>query len=102
LGYSLRSCQPNYIPAFSTSIPLDKSIALVEAVASHDTKVSIYCDGSGYEGGIGTSAVLYVNSVEKCSLQYHLSSDTEHMVYEVEITGLLLALHLLSLLTSSP
>jgi len=94
--------RPNYTPAFTTSIPLDKPTALVQAIASHDTKISINCDGSGYKGGIGASAVFYVNSVEKRSLQYHLSSDTEHTVYEAEITGLLLALHLLSLLKSSP
>ena len=46
--------------------------------------------------------VALTNSVEKCSLQYHLSPDTEHTVYEAEITGLLLDLHLLSLLKSSP
>ena len=94
-------CRPNYTPAFTTSILPDKPTALIQAVASHNTKISIYCDGLGYKGSIGASAVLYVNSVKKRSLQYHLGPDTEHMVYEAEITGLLLALHLLSLLKSS-
>ena len=92
----------NYTPAFITSIPLDKPTALAQAINNHNTKVSMYCDGSGYEGGIGASAVLYINSIERHSLQYHLGLDTEHTVYEAEIAGLLLALHLLSSLMSSP
>ena len=95
-------CQSNYTPAFITSIPPDKPAALAQAINNHNTKISVYCDGSGYEGGIGASAVLYINSTERCSLQYHLGPDTEHTVYEAEIAGLLLALHLLSSLMSSP
>ena len=94
--------RPNYAPVFSTSIPPDKTTALAQATTAHDTPISIYCDGSGYEGGIGASAVLYVDSVESCSLQYHLGPDTKHTVYEAELTGLHLALHLLTSLTSSP
>ncbi|KAF8057556.1 hypothetical protein FPV67DRAFT_1391882, partial [Lyophyllum atratum] len=53
-------------------------------------------DGSGYEGGVGASAVLFVNGAEKSSLQYHLGPITHHTVYEAEIVGFTLALHLLS------
>jgi len=95
-------CRPNYTLTFITSIPPDKPTALAQAINNHNIKVSIYCNGSRYKGGIGASTVLYINSMEKCSLQYHLDPDTEHTVYEAEITGLLLALHLLSSLRSSP
>jgi ribonuclease HI len=90
---------PNFAPALKTVIPADKQTALDDAQTHHNAKVTVYCDGSGYEGGIGASAVLYVNSVEKKHLRYHLGSAEEHTVYEAELIGLLLALYMLSKLT---
>ncbi|KAF5374631.1 hypothetical protein D9615_008911 [Tricholomella constricta] len=76
--------------------------ALREANRIHDlAPVSVYCDGSGFEGGIGASAVLYVDKAERASLRYHLGPTTKHTVYEAEIVGLTLGLHLLTKLTRS-
>ena len=88
---------PNFVPAFSSHMKKSKPEALIEAIANHEkAPVSVYCDSSGFEGGIGASAVLFINGVEQNSLRYHLGSVFEHTVYEGEIVGLTLALHLLA------
>jgi ribonuclease HI len=88
--------RPNYKPALSTSILGSKPEALAAANTHHNTQVSLYCDGSGFEDGIGASAVLYINKIEQKSLRYHLGPASEHTVYEGELVGLSLALHLLN------
>ena len=87
---------PNYKPSFSTSILDGKPQALAVAKLHHNTQISIYCNGSGFEDGIGAAAVLYINKIEHKSLCYHLGPTTQHRVYEGELVGLSLALHLLS------
>ncbi|KNZ76855.1 hypothetical protein J132_07041, partial [Termitomyces sp. J132] len=92
--------RPNYLPSFSTSIADDKDAALAQANDTlSSTPVVVYCNGSGYENGIGASAVLYVRGVETQHLCYHLGSKSQHTVYEADIVGVLLALHMLILLT---
>jgi hypothetical protein len=89
--------RPNYLPSFSTHIAKDKIAALVDAHITHaECPVSVYSDGSGFEGGIGASAVLYINSNVSKALRYYLGSDKEHTVYEAEVVGLSLGLHLLT------
>jgi ribonuclease HI len=86
----------NYIPSFSINIQKDKTLALVDATLYHlVAPVSAFSDGSGFEGSVGASAVLYINNVETKVLHYHLSSLKEHTVYKAEILGLTLSLHLL-------
>src|ERR1700679_1692675 len=88
--------RPSYRPKFSTHILGDKEDALVAARTLHDSKVSIYCDGSGFEGKIGAAAVLYIDQVETKTLKYHLAPITDHTVYEGELVGLSLTFHLLN------
>jgi len=38
---------------------------------------------------------MYINKTEKCSLHYYLGPLSDHTVYEGEIVGLIIALHLL-------
>jgi ribonuclease HI len=45
---------------------------------------------------LGGAAVLYVNQVEQASLCYHLGPSDKHTVYEGELVGLSLAVHLLT------
>jgi hypothetical protein len=54
----------------------------------------VYTDGSGIDGHIGGSAVLFVHGVEQASLQLHLGED-EHTVFEGEGIGGCLAMTLL-------
>jgi ribonuclease HI len=58
--------------------------------------VRVYSDGSGFEGGIGASALLYINERLVKVLRVHLGSALEHTVYEAEGVGLLMGLHLLN------
>ena len=60
----------------------------------------IYSDGSGFEGGIGASAILYLKDRLIKTLRYYLETEQEHTVYEAEGVGLVMGLHLLSSLNS--
>jgi len=93
---NITQCRPSYSPPFSTTTLSDKQEALAAAINHHQTQVSVYSDSSGYENGVGASAVMYINNkTEKHSLYYYLSPLSDHIVYKGEIVGLILALHLL-------
>ncbi|KAE9407131.1 hypothetical protein BT96DRAFT_750408, partial [Gymnopus androsaceus JB14] len=51
-------------------------------------------DGSGYKGGVGAAAVLYRDGEEIETVRFRLGSDDDHEVFEAEIVGLILSLHL--------
>ena len=59
------------------------------------TDVKIFTDGSGMEGKIGASAVLYRNSRLKSTLCYKIGLQKHHTVYEGEGVGILLGIRLL-------
>jgi ribonuclease HI len=85
---------PNFKPSHSTRVSPDK-----ESAAEHDKNIEnsgvrIYSDGSGYKGGIGAAAVLFENGIRKKTLKYSLGPDTEHTVFEGEVIGVLLGIHL--------
>ncbi|KAF5362978.1 hypothetical protein D9758_007067 [Tetrapyrgos nigripes] len=63
---------------------------------SDDSHIQVYTDGSGYQNGVGASAVLFRNGKEMEAIRYRLGMDMEHEVYEGECIGLILALHLLT------
>ena len=91
---------PGYNPVFSSVIPPTKEAALPFALLTNDTvPVQVYSDGSGYEGGIGASALLYINDRLSRLLQLYLCTSQEHTVYKAEGVGLILSLHLLHGLT---
>jgi hypothetical protein len=56
----------------------------------------IYSDGSGYEGGVGASAILYKGERVVKTLRYYLGTDKCHTVYEAEGIGISMGLHLLT------
>ena len=87
---------PGYIPSFESIIPPSKDVALTFANLTNSTvPVRAYSDGSGFEGGIGASALLYINNRLARSLKFYLGTSLEHTVYEAEGVGLLMGLHLL-------
>lgn len=89
--------RPTYRPAFDTLICPGQDSALDRAnKANASISTRIYCDRSGYKGGIGASAVLYNGNVLKKSLCYYLGKDTAHTVYEAEAVGIIMGLHLLT------
>jgi hypothetical protein len=87
---------PGYAAPFSFSIPSSKDEALPLARLTETTApVRIYSDGSGFEGGIGASALLYISDRLVKTLCFYLGTDKEHTVYEAEGVGLMMGLHLL-------
>jgi hypothetical protein len=44
---------------------------------------------------VGAAAVMTRNGVTMKTLQYHLGSADEHMVFEAELVGILMGLHLI-------
>ena len=87
---------PNFEPAHSTRIAVDKQAGLKLDREIENEGVRIYVDGSGYRGSIGASAVLYENGTKKRSLLYRLGTDAEHTVYESEAIGVLMGIELAS------
>jgi len=86
---------PKWHPVFLVQIPGSKE-AVVEAAKSVDADVRAYSDGSGFNGGIGVSVVLYRNSMEKAILRAHLSSEASHTVFEAEVLRISLVVKLIS------
>ena len=53
----------------------------------------VYSDGLGIDGQVGAAAVLFQQDKVPRVLRFHLGTAPDHMVYEVELVGLLLVLH---------
>lgn len=89
------SLRPGSRLPFSTFIAdsRDEAVAL-DAVQSND--IRIYSDGSAIEGRVGASAVLLRHTRPPRTLHFHLGKLSHHSVYEAELVGLLLAIHLIS------
>ena len=92
---------PIYRPTMETVISANKEDALMLANSTHSaTRYKVYCDRSSLEGGVGALAILYKGNREVKSLCLHLGPATKHTVYESELIGILLALYLLTKLTT--
>lgn len=85
---------PKWKPEFDTRIDGDKEAA-IERARQDTAEVKIYTDGSGHSGGIGAAAILTRAGQPPRTLRYHLGHNTQHVVYEGEIVGLLLGAELL-------
>lgn len=59
------------------------------------TGTKVYTDRSGFEGGIGASAILIHPNHEPRKTRYHLGMDKEHTVFEAEAVGLTMATYML-------
>lgn len=89
--------RPSYRPSFEVIIKDSKKIALTAANELESQQpIRVYCDGSGYEGGVGAAAILYIGPDIKEVLYYHLGSTLEHTVYEAESVGILMGIHMLT------
>ena len=76
---------PSYMASFDLIIPPSKDAALTFAnLTNTSVPVRVYNDGSGFEGGIGASALLYINDRLARSLRFYLGSPTKHTVSEAE------------------
>jgi len=54
-----------------------------------------FTDGSALNGKVGAAAILIRKNRPDRTLHFHLGPEAEHTVYEAELVGLLLALHLI-------
>ena len=81
-------------PKVTIKIINDADEAITDMEQDHPD-VKIFTDGSGMEGEIGASAVLYRNGRLKSSVRYKLGRQKHHTVYEGEAAGLLLGTKLM-------
>ena len=59
-------------------------------------EVKVYSDGSIHDGQVGAAAVMYRKGKHIRSLRLHLGPAEDHTIYEAELVGLLLAIHLIA------
>jgi hypothetical protein len=89
-----------YYPATCHKQPFRLDIATnkdasVTADAEGNESFKVYSDRSAQDGVVGAAAVLIKPGKATCKLQYHLGSAEHHTVFEAELVGLLLGLHLI-------
>ena len=79
---------------FKTDIPGSKedSKSRDERAPEH---VKIYSDGSMHDGNVGAAAIVVKNRKATQKLHYHLGPASEHTVFEAELVGILMGLHLI-------
>lgn len=72
----------------------------LELIAHANADITIFTDGSAYEGGVGAAAIL--TKAWRCprQMQLHLGKTDKYTIYTGEVVGLLLGAHLLKTETS--
>ena len=76
-------------------ITADRETSIEEATNAAE-EVIIYTDGSAINGKVGAAAILMRTNNLPCVLHKHLGSKKEHIVHKAELTGILLAMQLIS------
>jgi ribonuclease HI len=79
---------------FSIKIPADKEASAREAENAPE-EIQVFTDGSAQGGKVRAAAILIGKNRPNRTLHFHLGPETEHMVHEAELVGLLLAMHLI-------
>ena len=90
------------MPHYKTLIPETHEDSIDEE-SNNNSTYKIYTNGSGHNSKIGASAVLYKQGKpqELQSLSYHLGNATEHITFEAEAVGAILAMWILRNIPSS-
>lgn len=57
--------------------------------------IKVYSDGSAQNGKVGAAAMLQRQGKPDHIIKLHLRSTKQHMVYEAELVGMLMGLHLI-------
>ena len=86
---SRKSSQPVFV-----DIPPNKD-ASKRADANAVEKIKVYSDGSAHDGKVGAAAILRREGKPDRSLQLYLGTTEQHTVYEAELVGMLMGLHLI-------
>ena len=89
-----RPVHPNSLTPFVRDIAPSKEDASRDFQQCKD-RTMIFTDGSCHNGQVGAAASLFIDKEHKATLRYHLRKATEHMVFEAEAVGLILAARLL-------
>ena len=55
----------------------------------------MYSDGSAHDGKVGAAAVLQREGKQDRTLKLHLGTTEQHTVYEAELVGMIMGLHLI-------
>ena len=84
---------PNWFSLASTHIAPDKEEA-AKCIRTRIDDVQVFSDGSGLDACIGTAAMV-AHPHSGPHLQFSLGKITAHTVFESELVGILLAIHLL-------
>ena len=58
-------------------------------------KIKVYSDGSAHGGNVGAAAILRRNGRPDRTLKLHLGTTEQHTVYEAELVGMIMGLHLI-------
>ena len=91
LNPALRRSNP-----FRISIASDKEASKREDASARE-EIKVYSDGSAHNGQVGAAAVLYRKGKLSKTLRLKLGSVKDHTVYEAELVGLILAMHLIKM-----
>ena len=75
-------------------IPANKE-ASKKADATAIERIKVYSDGSAHDGKVGAAALLRREGKPDRVLKLHLGSTEHHTVYEAELAGMLMGLHLI-------
>ena len=81
-------------PPFEVRIPTSKENSKREAQAASE-EIQVFTDGSVIEGKVGAAAVLTRPGKDHRFLHYHLGSENEYTIYDAELAGLAMGLHLI-------
>ena len=87
---------PHQTPQIPVRIDEDKEDAVWSFLLRPFGSAQIFTDGSGFGDSIGAAAILRKDNKTTKALQFHLGPATQHTVYEGELVGILLALHMVA------
>ena len=80
--------------AVQIDIPASKEASKRADVTAIE-KIKVYSDGSAHDGKVGAAALLRHDGKPDRVLKLHLGSTEHHTVYEAELAGMLMGLHLI-------
>ena len=86
--------KPPQLP-FKVSILPDKE-SLKRAAQENTDTIQVYTDGSIIDKKVGVAAVLTRPGKEHRTLHYHLGKSTEYTIFDAELAGLSMGIHLIN------
>ncbi|KAG8871434.1 hypothetical protein FRB98_000778, partial [Tulasnella sp. 332] len=86
-------CDLGWQPLHSTHIASTRGNA-VDIIQARTDDIKVFSDGSGLNSHIGTAAIT--TGLTNTTLCYYLGCDSAHTVFEAELVGILLALHIIA------